>query len=142
MSTILFTWNKSSYVEYPIYDSGSGETRNQVSNITTQSVKLSAPLDLTTTLLITNTTTSDGTTEFVEETYQFSTINGYLTLGTATFSTAYSQPVSQGTTTLVPSLSASSLFGNGIFAEVNNLQVVATFDNNTGVRTVSVIPVR
>jgi len=141
MSTFLFTWNNSSYVEYPIYDSGPGQTRNLVTNLTTQSVQLSTPLNLVTTLLITNTTTSDGTTSYVEETYQFSTINGYSTLGTASFSVSYSQPASSGSTTLIPSLTASNLSANGIFAKINDLQVIVTFNNTTGIRTVSVIPV-
>lgn len=140
-TTLLFTWNNSTYTTYPIYSSGATTPINEVTNITTSSVKLSSPLGLTTTLLITNTTTTNDETSSVEETYQFSTINGNQTLGNVTFITSYSQPASSGTTTQLASLSSSNITTSGIYSELNGLQSIVTFDNDTGVRTLSVIPV-
>lgn len=142
MSTLLFTWNKSSYVKYPIYDSDPGkDIGKRVTNLTTRSVELSSPLNLETTLLITETTTSDdGITSYVQKTYLFQTINGNSTLGTVSFSVSCSQPASPDPFSLVPRLT-SNLYGNGIFAEINGLQVIVDYDNTTGIRTVSVIPV-
>lgn len=139
-STLLFTWNNSTYVEYPIYNSGPGTPENTVTNITTQSVHLESPLNLTTTLLITNTTTTDNNISSVNEVYTFTTINGNTTLGTAQFAVSYSQSASSGTTTQSAALSSSSFFSNGIFSEINGLQAIATYDNITGVRTLSVLP--
>jgi hypothetical protein len=137
MTTTLFTWNKSSYTILQIY---SDPNKSSVTNATTTDVKLSAPLKLKTTLLITNTSTvKELGFESVEETYQFSTVGENKTLGTIAFITSYVQNYSIGEITNIPTLS-SHISATGIFADLQNSQAIISFDNDSGIRTLSIIP--